>query len=501
MSNKPQASTTEQGTNGNLVELGAESSSVKQARDINRKIDTLEHSLDDLQTQLTEINQSVGEGLERLDDSDLDLNAKVTETYKRLGQIDQTYKALATISEEIDSEVKKLTDEISGVAEQSAAELENLQASSSAQYSQLNEQHGQLVQRINELVKHSKQTHEKLTESINNNTHALLTLERHLVDEIDVLSDETQKRDDELADKLDKAEQAIASNKASILKLQAVDTALDKRAAELEKTSRELTAHSRAHQESLKQLDARSGELAYAVEQLQVRGKKHEEQIIELQVNTSVLSRTLAALARTEKRHFGILAIVLALLALVVAGLSYYQNGVNGNEAQRVATAQSDITAINNKLQNVDTQLQQVDTRLGQVDAQVQQVDAQVQKVDDQAASLDGRLNHISPFTQFGKDNVIHGPEWLAAQPVDNYAVLLASTGSKQDLYEIAQQYNRHLRDSLAYYTVDSLRGQRYILVYGSFANQAEAASSLWRMPPYISRHRPQLTRIGDIAK
>jgi septal ring-binding cell division protein DamX len=174
---------------------------------------------------------------------------------------------------------------------------------------------------------------------------------------------------------------------------------------------------------------------------------------------------------------------------------------VNGSDVQQVASAQTDIAAINSKLQTVDTQLQQVDTRLGQVDTQLQEVDTQVQKVDDQAASLDGRLNHISPFSQFGKDNVIHGPEWLAAQPADNYAVLLASSGSKQGLYEYAQRYNRYLRDSLAYYTMDSTWGQRYVLVYGSFANQSEAAASLWRMPPQLSMQRPTLTRIGDLQK
>jgi len=487
MTNKPQISTAERQTNDNLVELGAGSGAVKQANDINNKINTLEDSLDDLQSELNEINMSVEQGLNRLGDSDLDLTAKVSETYKRLGEIDKTYKALSSISAEIDSEVKKLTVEISDVTVQSAAELENLQAASSTQYSQLNDQHGQLMQRVNGLVKNSKQTHEQLTQSINNNTQALLKFEEQLIGEIDVLTDETQKRDDELADKLSKAEKTIAGNKASILKLQGVDTALDKRAAELEKTTTELTEQSRAHQDSLHRLDARAGELAYTVEQLQVQSKKQSEQIIEIQVNASLLSRTLAALAHTEKRHFGIVSGVLALLVLVVAGIVYYQHGVNGSDAQRIASTQTNIASINNQLLHVDQQLQKVDEQL--------------QGVDDQVVSLDGRMNHIAPSSQFGKDNVIHGPEWLAAQPADNFAVLLASTGNKQELYEIAQHYKRYFSDALSYYSVDTRRGQRHVLVYGSYANNAEAASNLWRMPRYINRHQPMITRIGDIQK
>lgn len=90
----------------NLITLEDKSQDVKRASDINNKIITLEDNLGDLQTELNEVNMSVVEGLDRLNDSDLDLTSKVTETYKRLGEIDHTYKSLSGILDNIDSDVK-----------------------------------------------------------------------------------------------------------------------------------------------------------------------------------------------------------------------------------------------------------------------------------------------------------------------------------------------------------------------------------------------------------
>jgi ElaB/YqjD/DUF883 family membrane-anchored ribosome-binding protein len=119
----------------------------------------LESNLSELQAELDIINKSVDEGLERLSDSDLDLTSKVSETYKRRGEIDNTYKALLIISENIDSEVKKLTTEVEDVATQSAADLEN-------HNSKMTEQHEQLVDRVNELVRHSQESNTQLTQNI-----------------------------------------------------------------------------------------------------------------------------------------------------------------------------------------------------------------------------------------------------------------------------------------------------------------------------------------------
>jgi len=457
----------------NLVQLGANSPAVKQANDINSKLNTLEGNLDKLQTELDTVNKNVEVGLECLTDSDLDLTAKVSETYKRLGDIDTTYKSLAAISDEIDSEVKKLTVEIADVAEQSATELENLETTSSVQYSQLSDQHDQLIGRVNKLVQNSQDTHFQLKQNIEQNTNALLHLKNQLISEIDVLTNATQKRDDELDAKLSEAEKNIATNKANIIKMQAVDSALSQRASELEKTSTALIKKSVAHQDALQQLDKRTDALDTTVRQLQVKTGKHEEQIIDLQVTAAVMRRNLVALARTVKNNFWISTAMLAIVALLLIGTGYYQNTINSSDVQQLAGVQTELETINQKLLTVDDQLN----------------------------SVDGRISHISPFSQFGKDNTIHGPQWLAAQSADRYAIQLTSATSKKELYRIAQRYSYYLKENVSYYMINTAQGHRYVLVYGSFANNAQANSVMWNMPQQINFQRPLISRIGDIQK
>jgi len=277
MTNQQQLHTDEAPPDNNLIHLENETRAAGQAKDINAKIGLLEASLGELQTELDVINKSVDEGLERLSDSDLDLTSKVSETYKRLGEIDNTYKALSVISDNIDSEVKKLTAEIEDVASQSATDLEN-------HNSQFTEQHEQLVERVNDLVRHSHETNLQLMQSIKDNSSALLKLEKELVTEIDVLASTTKERSDDI-------EKELESSKARIIQLQSVDDALEKRAASLETTTADLTQKSKALGTSIDLLDMRTDELSAMVDKLLEDSEKHSSLISALQDKSVEMAR------------------------------------------------------------------------------------------------------------------------------------------------------------------------------------------------------------------
>ena len=479
----------------NLIHLEKETRAVGQAKDINAKIGLLESSLSELQTELDVINKSVDEGLERLSDSDLDLTSKVSETYKRLGEIDNTYKALSTISENIDSEVKKLTSEIEDVATQSAADLEN-------HNSQMTEQHEQLVERVNDLVRQSHETNSQLTQNIKENTEALLKLEKELVAEIDSLASETKQRSDNI-------EKEVESSKARILQLQSVDDALEKRAASLEATAARLTQTSKELDTSINLLDERTDELSTIVDKLVEYSDRHSSLISALQDKSVDLAMSIKALAGTENKHFKVLSSFLLVAILAIAGLYFYHQSEMSHDAivtaERTQVVDQHISSLQQGSMKSAVTISEVQDNLvvlnKKLEDEVKTLNGKLQNMNDQAQSLDGRISNISPFSQIGSNNIIHGPQWLSQQPADHYVVQVATVTEKNDLYDIAQRYNHYLKDELSFYTVKSAQSEKYVLVSGGYAGEREAAAVMQRLPRYVNFQRPTITRMGDVQK
>jgi len=132
---------------------------------------------------------------------------------------------------------------------------------------------------------------------------------------------------------------------------------------------------------------------------------------------------------------------------------------------------------------------------------EVKTLNGKLQNMNDQAQSLDGRISNISPFSQIGSNNIIHGPQWLSQQPADHYVVQVATVTEKNDLYDIAQRYNHYLKDELSFYTVKSAQSEKYVLVSGGYAGEREAAAVMQRLPRYVNFQRPAITRMGDVQK
>jgi septal ring-binding cell division protein DamX len=123
------------------------------------------------------------------------------------------------------------------------------------------------------------------------------------------------------------------------------------------------------------------------------------------------------------------------------------------------------------------------------------------QNMEDQAQSLDGRISNISPFSRIGSNNIIHGPQWLAQQAADSFAIQVAAVTDRDELYAIAQRYNHYLQDELSWYTSNSASGEKFVLVSGGYDGEREAAAVIRRLPRYINFQRPVITRMGDIQK
>ena len=481
-----------------LLKFG-ENNTVTPGNDINAKITSLDTDLAHLRNELGAINNSVEEGLDRLGDTDTDLTAKVSETYKRLGEIDNAYKSLLEISSRIDRDIRKLNGDVSTVAEQSASGIKNLEQSTIAQSHEFAQKNQLVASRVSQLVETSKLTNNLLEQKIHTTTESILHIEKRIVAEIETLSNTTK-------DKTKSIENSVDSNKAKILKLQSVDEAIIRRATTLEITSAELTVSSQQLDVSVEQLGLSADVLTHGIDALKERTvelekltSNHGFLISGLQKAGSELSDKIVALTDRESKHFNMVTAGFLLLLVVTAVIYFAQQDQFGSNDARFVE-RSDI--VDHKF--VSLQQEQIVTteaannNMAALEDKIASMNAALQ---DQVQSVEGRLSQSSPFSGIGDDNVIHGSQWIAELPKENFVVQLALTSDKATMYEVAQRYNHYLKDSLSYFEVEKEGLTKYVLLSGNYATQAKAQAAIKSMPTYIDMQRPRIQKIETVKK
>ena len=121
--------------------------------------------------------------------------------------------------------------------------------------------------------------------------------------------------------------------------------------------------------------------------------------------------------------------------------------------------------------------------------------------VKDHVESVAGRLSQSSPFSTIGEDNIIHGAEWIAGLPSENFTVQLAYASNKDALYEIAQSYSYYLKDALSYFKVDDKGTVKYVRLSGNYTTQKQAMAAIDAMPRYIDLQQPMVRKVDVIQK
>ena len=486
-----------------LIKLD-EAAEVSGGRDINNKIDGLDSDLAKLRAELAIINDSVEEGLDRLSDTDTDLTAKVSETYKRLGEIDNAYKSLLEISSRIDTDIQRLNGDVNTVAKESATGIKNLERSSIAQSNAIAEKNEQVVSRVNQLVETSKLTNDLFNEKIQSATSNMLQIEQKVIAEIESLSSKTQEKTESL-------DNAVENNRAKILKLQSIDEAIIRRATTLEITSAELTMKSRQLDESVDQLQINSEELSQGIEalrqhthDLEQKIGTHGKLIAGLQQASTGIAANVAALADREKRHFNVVASAFVLLLIVTAIVFFAQQkqlSLNDNRfAERSEIVDNQIA----DLQQVQSSVaSSTEDTLAQIETKIEQMSRAVQDTRDQVQSVEGRFNQGSSFSQIGDDNTIHGKQHINELPAQNYTIQVAYVDNKDSMYAVAQRYNGYLKDKLYYFEVpvesSGAVKSKYVLLSGNYSSSQQAVAASQLMPTYIERQRPVIRQLETV--
>jgi chromosome segregation ATPase len=492
--------------NSNLIQLGDESQSPSLPNELNQKISKIDSDLDGLRKELSATNKGVKNSLAQLSNNDTDLTSRVSDAYKQLGELDGSYKSLTQKSSLISQEIKAVSKNITQLAKQSASDI-----------GQLSEGYQELLARTDDLARKSKLATQNINKSIKQNAKAVSELETSLLAEIDSLANTTKERDDELGEtsrqivtSLSKTEESVKAQQARLIKLQAVDQALEKRSDQLESTTSELTKKSRELSSSTTVLSKRVDQLADSIKELQSQAQEHSGLIANLQDRTEQTAKVLFDLIMREKRHFRTLGVALVLVVLAITALFFHESANWSKESQTNLSLQSGIESTGAELAETNQQVNNLDNRLSGLDDRVTQIESSVQdelanvnhrlvNLDDQTDSLNGRINNLRPHRQFGEESTIHGPEWLASLDSSRYVIHVATVAEKQALYKLAERYNRYLTQELAYLPVQVNGKQKYVLVYGSFASRTEATSTLASLPRRLERHTPMVTSMVDV--
>jgi myosin heavy subunit len=485
----------------NLVDLDEKAPERANPKELNQKINQIDTDLDSLRSELTTTNKGLKTSLSSLENKDTDLTTRVSEAYQKLGELDASYNSLTDKSANISREIKTITKTINEISQKTGEEIGTL-----------SEGYQELIARTEELAHKSKLTTQNLNKSIKANAQAMKEVEEKLLSEIDGVDKSSQQRDESLNEttkhlesNLNKAEEEIRSSQAKMLKMQAVDQALEKRSEALEATTDELTKKSRELSRSTTLLNKRTGELGEAIAALQVTTEEHQEMIGDLQEQSEKTSQALVAAIMQEKRHFVTLGVGLGLFLFAFIGYMLYQSANWNSEADNNASLADGVNTLNTNLGQVDNRVSNVRDQMLLGDAglykEIDTINDKLTSMGDQVDSVDGRVNNIRPHRSFGNGNVINGPEWLAAQNANQYVIHLATVGEKKDLYKLAERYSHYLKDDLAYMPLDISGKQGYALIFGQFESESKASAKLSRMPRYIERQSPSVHQMGTVQE
>ena len=488
-----------------LIQLDKNKTGASPAKDINHKITSLDSDLAQLRSELAAINHSVEEGLDRLGDTDTDLTAKVSETYKRLGEIDNAYKSLLQISSRIDTDIKKLNGDVSVVARQTASGIKHLEQSTMAQGSEFARENQKIAGRLEQLVETSRLGSELLKEKIHYVTDRILQVEKNLLADIEALSAQS-------ASESERLDNAVEANRARIIKLQSIDEAIIKRATTLEITSAELGVKSRQLETAVEQLQTSSNTLFAELktlhartDRLQAQSAAQAQQITELKSDSGSLRDTLTRLAEKTDRHFASLAGGLALVLLLSLLLYFYQQSqLEATQLALAARGEQLEAQLQDRQQasvaEVSADLDKLQKRLELATAgSRERLTAELAGLRDRLDSIEGRFNHENPFGQIGDDNIIHGEQWLLAQPAENYTVELARLDDRQALYALAARYNHYLDQRLSSYSARDNERQVYVLLAGNYPRSQQAVDAIDSLPASLQMTSPAVIKLHSV--
>lgn len=454
-------------------------------------------SLEQQEAQLSRLN-TLAQQAEELDQRGQELTSKLDQRSKDLDQrIEETEKALQTQMQQIaDTTATKAIDE---ARQYTDASIED-------QTSALN---FELQQSSQSLRKEQQAAHAQLQDANESLLHRMEEQAMQLDKRIELESDARQ--------------QSEHIQTATNQRLEEGQTTQTKALANLRTTTEQDATKAKARAD---QLEHNHEQQTARVEVLDTRVSRENDRLSNrLDVFTDLI--------RTHHRQ-GMAA--LALVLLIVVAYAFYQDRALSEQTTRTDALVAETTQqmedqqlrtnealfLNTRIQDqagrrtaaLETQVQEqlaaqeklaqeallLKTQVAAQEQQIATLKDQLIEVKDQSDSVSGRVNGlVSSLDHFGGDNILHGPQWLAKQDADAWAIRLTTTPDRQSLYDLAQRYGHRLPEKLAYYPIKENGQNRYALIYGQYQDFAKATQQMFRAPRINLREPARVERIGDI--
>lgn len=455
----------------NLYQLDMTSGQPLPMKNLNAKLSRLEVNLAGLSKRLSTTDHRLRD---LHSDSSLQKNqltGRIDEAHAELQIIQASYEELARQSKKI------------------AKDTESFSLETRQRFDELDSDHDQLLRRTDILEVRTEQLMESMESRLTAISSTIQALETGFTSELELVGKESELRDQALSDHISE----VASTNAAALadldrrvtgKMDALETGLKQANQDITTlfgTTFDLTEQSDDIQLQLNTVDSRVDSLTTRTEAVE---DQNEQQGFDI-----------ARLFETGHRHLQ-WGIASALVLLLLLGTLFFVDTTRWNAATEASTTLATESVVHGADIELNREIVVEQQRL--IDA----LQKQVETITDVSDSANGRITAMSPTRQFGGDNILHGPSWLAAQDAQSYVAVIATVYDKTVLYRIAEHWGHYLTEPLAYYQTLANNRPVFVLAYGTFADAATARSATQRIPSFDRTNpwaRPIIKQMAEI--
>jgi septal ring-binding cell division protein DamX len=506
----------------NLVHL-SEKNIVSSSSDLNKRLQEIESELRHLNAREAATNKAFRELLSETKRHGSEQGAELEETRNQVSEIRETYKKLTRDYQRLAASSNILSVTLEQARSEITNDMETLRRSTQERVDQLADGQLQMIERANRIEQKAARMADDIDSRVNVIRATISALESRLADEIREMAAQSEQRDEALmirtemlgeelrneTDRLDKKLSAVEEE--SLNRYEMLTDRTDVMEARIDEDTATLYARTG-------ELNDKAEDLQFLVNVIDSRASDLEERSDLLEEAAEKQSSRLAIVNETIDRHHKGFAIALVLIAVTLGILSILQQN------RWLDTTASD-TALQEKLAEQQSSMitqsaaQQENTRridqlenqsaeshdalssideeiLAAIDLQQQQIEQLQEKADNNAS----RMNALTPNRTFGQDNTIHNTAWLAQQDKQHYVVEVMSASTKQDLYAIAYRWSNLFNNSQLSAIQTQQNGRNvFTLVYGPFANMAQAEQISRRLPVLSFDSRPSVKKLAEL--